>query len=66
MLDFLRDGKIVGCAQLFLFAFDASGWVAYVGGVPLGGFPLGVYEVRLTLAQGEEKVISSMRFDFVS
>ena len=40
-LDFVRDGKIVGRAQPPLPAPDASGQIAYVGGVPSGSFPPG-------------------------
>ena len=40
-LDFVRDGKIVGRAQPPLPAPDASGRIAYVGGVPSGSFPPG-------------------------
>ena len=64
-LDFVRDGKIVGRAQPPLPAPDASGRIAYVGGVPSGSFPPGVYEVRLTLAQGAEKATESTRFELV-
>jgi hypothetical protein len=64
-LDFVRDGKIVGRAQPPLPAPDARGRIAYVGGVPSGGFPPGSYEVRLTLAQGAEKATASTRFDLV-
>jgi VWFA-related protein len=64
-LDFVRDGKIVGRAQPAVPAPDADGRVAYVGGVPAGGFPPGAYEVRLTLAQGAERAMSSTRFDLV-
>jgi len=64
-LDFVRDGKIVGRAQPPVPAPDAGGRIAYVGGVPSGGFPPGAYEVRLTLAQGAEKVTESTRFDLV-
>jgi VWFA-related protein len=64
-LDFVRDGKIVGRAQPPLPPPDASGRIAYVGGVPSGGFPPGAYEVRLTLTQGVEKVTQSTRFELV-
>ena len=64
-LDFVRDGKIVGRAQPPLPAPDASGRIAYVGGVPSGGFPPGAYEVRLTVAQGAQKTTASTRFDLV-
>ena len=64
-LDFVRDGKIVGRAQPPLPAADASGRIAYVGGVPSSSFPPGAYEVRLTLAQGAEKATQSTRFDLV-
>jgi VWFA-related protein len=64
-LDFVRDGKIVGRAQPAMPAPDASGRIAYVGGVPSGGFPPGAYEVRLTLAQGAEKATASTRFELV-
>jgi hypothetical protein len=64
-LDFVRDGRIVGRAQPAVPAPDASGRIAYVGGVPSGGFPPGAYEVRLTLAQGAEKATASTRFDLV-
>jgi len=64
-LDFVRDGKTVGRAQPPVPAPDASGRIAYVGGVPSGGFPPGAYEVRLTLAQGAEKAIASTKFDLV-
>jgi VWFA-related protein len=64
-LDFVRDGKIVGRAQPAVPAPDASGRIAYVGGVPSGGFPPGAYEVRLTLAQGAERATASTRFDLV-
>ena len=64
-LDFVRDGKIVGRAQPPVPAPDASGRIAYVGGVPSGGFPPGAYEARLTLAQGVQKAIASTRFDLV-
>jgi VWFA-related protein len=64
-LDFVRDGKVVGRAQPPLPAPDASGRIAYVGGVPSGGFPPGAYEVRLTLAQGTEKASTSTRFELV-
>jgi VWFA-related protein len=64
-LDFVRDGKIVGRAQPAVPAPDASGHLAYVGGVPSGSFPPGAYEVRLTLAQGAEKATVSTRFDLV-
>ena len=62
-LDFVRDGKIVGRAQPPLPAPDASGRIAYVGGVPSGSFPPGAYEVRLTLTQGTAKVTQSTRFE---
>ena len=62
-LDFVRDGKIVGRAQPPLPAPDASGRIAYVGGVPSGSFPPGTYEVRLTLTQGTAKVTQSTRFE---
>jgi hypothetical protein len=62
-LDFVRDGKIVGRAQPPLPAPDASGRIAYVGGVPSGSFPPGSYEVRLTLTQGTAKVTQSTRFE---
>jgi VWFA-related protein len=62
-LDFVRDGKIVGRAQPPLPAPDASGRIAYVGGVPSGGFPPGSYEVRLTLTQGTARVSESTRFE---
>lgn len=62
-LDFVRDGKIVGRAQPPLPARDASGRLAYVGGVPSSGFPPGAYEVRLTLTQGARSVTSSARFE---
>ena len=62
-LDFVRDGKIVGRAQPPVPAPDASGRIAYVGGVPSGGFPPGAYEVRLTLAQGTARVTESTRFE---
>ncbi len=62
-LDFVRDGKIVGRAQPPVPAPDASGRIAYVGGVPSGGFPPGAYEVRLTLAQGAAQVTESTRFE---
>jgi VWFA-related protein len=62
-LDFVRDGKIVGRAQPPVPAPDAAGRIAYVGGVPSGGFPPGSYEVRLTLTQGAAKVTESTRFD---
>jgi hypothetical protein len=64
-LDFVRDGKVVGRAQPPLPAPDASGRIAYVGGVPSGGFPPGAYEVRLTVAQGAQKTTASTRFDLV-
>ena len=64
-LDFLRDGKVVGRAQPPVPAPDGSGRIAYVGGVPSGSFPPGAYEVRLTLAQGEEKATASTKFDLV-
>jgi VWFA-related protein len=64
-LDFVRDGKIVGRAQPPLPAPDASGRIAYVGGVPSGGFPPGSYEVRLTVAQGGAKATESTRFELV-
>ncbi len=62
-LDFVRDGKIVGRAQPPLPAPDASGRIAYVGGVPSARFPPGAYEVRLTLAQGTARVTESTRFE---
>ena len=62
-LDFVRDGKIVGRAQPPLPAPDASGRIAYVGGVPSSSFPPGAYEVRLTLTQGTAKVTQSTRFE---
>ena len=62
-LDFVRDGKIVGRAQPPLPAPDASGRIAYVGGVPSGSFPPGAYEVRLTLTQGTARVTESTRFE---
>jgi VWFA-related protein len=62
-LDFVRDGKIVGRAQPPLPAPDASGRIAYVGGVPSSSFPPGVYEVRLTLTQGAARVTESTRFE---
>jgi VWFA-related protein len=64
-LDFVRDGKIVGRAQPPVPAADASGRIAYVGGVPSGGLAPGAYEVRLTFAQGSEKASSSTRFELV-
>jgi VWFA-related protein len=64
-LDFVRDGKIVGRAQPPVPAPDASGRLAYVGGVPSSSFPPGSYEVRLTLAQGVEKATQSTRFELV-
>jgi VWFA-related protein len=64
-LDFVRDGKIVGRAQPPVPAADASGRIAYVGGVPSASFPPGAYEVRLTLAQGAEKATQSTRFELV-
>lgn len=64
-LDFVRDGKIVGRAQPPVPAPDAGGRIAYVGGVPSGGFPPGAYEVRLTLTQGAEKAMASTHFDLV-
>ena len=64
-LDFVRDGKIVGRAQPPLPAPDAGGRIAYVGGIPSGGFPPGPYEVRLTVAQGDAKATESARFELV-
>ena len=64
-LDFVRDGKIVGRAQPAVPAADASGRIAYVGGVPSSGLSPGAYEVRLTLAQDGEKAVSSTRFELV-
>jgi guanyl-specific ribonuclease Sa len=64
-LDFVRDGKIVGRAQPAVPAPDASGRIAYVGGVPSGGLTPGAYEVRLTFAQDGEKAVSSTRFELV-
>jgi hypothetical protein len=64
-LDFVRDGKIVGRAQPAVPAPDASGRIAYVGGVPSSGFAPGAYEVRLTLAQGGRTATASTRFDLV-
>jgi VWFA-related protein len=65
ILDFVREGKVVGRAQPPLPAADASGRIAYVGGVPSASFPPGAYEVRLTLAQGAEKATQSARFELV-
>ncbi|HYN04282.1 MAG TPA: VWA domain-containing protein [Vicinamibacteria bacterium] len=62
-LDFVRDGKIVGRAQPPLPAPDASGRIAYVGGVPSSSFPPGACEVRLTLTQGTARVTESTRFE---
>jgi VWFA-related protein len=64
-LDFVRDGKVVGRAQPPLPAPDASGRIAYVGGVPSGGFPPGAYEVRLTVAQGGARATEKTRFELV-
>ena len=64
-LDFVRDGKIVGRAQPPVPSPDASGRIAYVGGVPSSGFAPGAYEVRLTLAQAGRTATASMRFDLV-
>jgi len=64
-LDFVRDGKIVGRAQPAVPAADASGRIAYVGGVPSSGLSPGAYEVRLTLEQEGEKAVSSTRFELV-
>ncbi len=62
-LDLVREGKVVGRAEPPLPPPDASGGIAYVGGVPSGGFPPGSYEVRLTLTQGTARVTESTRFD---
>jgi VWFA-related protein len=64
-LDFVRDGKIVGRAQPPVPPADASGRIAYVGGVPSASFPPGAYEVRLTFAQGAEKATQSALFELV-
>jgi hypothetical protein len=64
-LDFVREGKVVGRAQPPLPAPDASGRLAYVGGVPSGSFPPGAYEVRLTLTQGGAKATASTSFELV-
>ena len=61
----MRDGKIVGRAQPAVPAADASGRIAYVGGVPSSGLSPGAYEVRLTLEQEGEKAVSSTRFELV-
>jgi hypothetical protein len=64
-LDFVREGKIVGRAQPPLPAPDARGRIVYVGGVPSAGFPPGVYEVRLSLAQGADRATQSTRLELL-
>jgi hypothetical protein len=64
-LEFLREGRIIGRGQPDLPAPDASGRIAFVGGVPSKSFPPGAYDVRLTLAQGAEKATASMRLGLV-
>jgi VWFA-related protein len=64
-LDFVRDGKVVGRAQPPVPAPDAGGRLAYVGGVPSGGFPPGRYEVRLTLTQAAAKAVATASVELV-
>jgi VWFA-related protein len=64
-LEFVRDGRVVGRAEPPLPSADASGRIAYLGGVPSSSLQPGAYEARLTLLQGTAQTTQSTPFDLL-
>jgi VWFA-related protein len=53
MIEYIRDGAVVGRASVPLSAVDAQGRIACVMSSPADSMPPGAYEVRVVVKQGE-------------